>query len=315
MALKLSFWKVFGLILAIISLILVIILGIVVYQSKKPAMKTPHLYTFGGVDIHGDVTPTAARLNETGVWIRVQNMSTPRASFCGAVIDHRVYLFGGINQNGTILKSAEVYDCLTDTYKPIKSMLEPREQCGAAVLNGYIYVAGGTAKPGPVSQVFRYSPKTDQWSIVSPMNNVNERTQLVQLNGSLYALDSSNLEVYDQKTDQWLFKSSIKTMYCYPSDFAATTYNGKIFVYICDQMKVYSEKEEWKVLGKYNSYRSSNLVSFNHKFWAVGGYVDKEDYWRASNAVWKFNPATNKWTQKADLDMARARNVAFVVYL
>lgn len=50
----------------------------------------------------------------------------------------------------------------------LKQMKVPRKNFEAAVLHGYIYVAGGDMdKCTKTNTVERYDPKTDSWMIVS----------------------------------------------------------------------------------------------------------------------------------------------------
>lgn len=60
-----------------------------------------------------------------------------------------------------------------------------------AVLNGFLYVAGGEASNDtcePMRSVCRYDPRNCSWLTVASMQNCRQSFQLGVLNGALYAV-------------------------------------------------------------------------------------------------------------------------------
>ena len=58
-------------------------------------------------------------------------------------LDNRLFVIGG-NDGTTFLGSCECYDPLTGKWSYITPMSSPRAGVGCAVLDGILYVAGGS---------------------------------------------------------------------------------------------------------------------------------------------------------------------------
>ena len=78
-------------------------------------------------------------------------MPTSRAGGAAAVLDDRIYVFGGegnpISATG-VFDDAESYDAATDSWSIHAPMPTPRHGSGAAALMGRIYVLGGANRDG-----------------------------------------------------------------------------------------------------------------------------------------------------------------------
>lgn len=71
----------------------------------------------------------------------------------------------------------------------------------AAVVNGYICVAGGRNNAGTeINSVEMYNPQTDEWVQLAPMVNTRSSFALVQSNGLLYALGRGKVA---ERYDSW----------------------------------------------------------------------------------------------------------------
>lgn len=75
----------------------------------------------------------------------------------------------------------------------------------AAVVNGYIYVAGGRIDVNTTSRsVETYDPKSDEWVQLAPMINPRSSFALIKSNGFLYAIGGILAsERYDPWKSRW----------------------------------------------------------------------------------------------------------------
>ena len=87
-------------------------------------------------------------------------MITSRDRIAAAVVNNKIYVFGGRNSNG-FLSTVEVYDPLTDTWSIKTSMPTQREGLVSAVVINKIYVIGGCNNSGAISVVEMYDPTLD----------------------------------------------------------------------------------------------------------------------------------------------------------
>lgn len=77
-----------------------------------------------------------------------------------------------------------------------------RNNPAVAVLNGYIYVAGGSYSQSSTLELF--DPKKDEWIELSPMNRARPGFALSPFKGYLYAMGhSSSIERYDPWKNRW----------------------------------------------------------------------------------------------------------------
>jgi len=70
-------------------------------------------------------------------------MHTSRGAPSGAVLNGKLYVFGGVNGAGVYTNSVEVYDPVSNTWTNETSLPTIRGSSAAAVANGIVYVAGG----------------------------------------------------------------------------------------------------------------------------------------------------------------------------
>ncbi|WDK23675.1 kelch domain-containing protein [Colletotrichum graminicola] len=89
--------------------------------------------------------------NATRTWVEMEGkMPTPRGSHSTALVDGKIYTFGGEGNpvgNG-IFNNVEVYDVKADSWEVLAPMPEPRHGTAAAVVDGRVYIPGGAYKGG-----------------------------------------------------------------------------------------------------------------------------------------------------------------------
>lgn len=129
----------------------------------------------GGVTSPPDtitVTQAAASLN---TWTTQTPLLYARDNDANAVLNGRVYVFGGSPTGSSVLSSMEVYDPATDTWPAADAttlsvwptMPQARYGLAAVKANGGIYLMGGTnaiTGAGPIYPIVYYDPKTNSFS-------------------------------------------------------------------------------------------------------------------------------------------------------
>lgn len=125
------------------------------------------------------VTP-AVRIFDplTWKWSWASPMVTARSWFaCSAIEGNRILVSGG-QGTASFLKSAEIYDIRSDTWRPVSSMKEERSSHRGEVIDGKFWAIGG--------EVVRH----DAWHFPG-------QTQ------------TASIEIYDLELDTWHFESSL----------------------------------------------------------------------------------------------------------
>ncbi|MFZ1080674.1 MAG: kelch repeat-containing protein, partial [Candidatus Kryptoniota bacterium] len=92
-------------------------------------------------------------------------LDTPRAYATAVVLNDSIYVMGGVDANGNVLKTVEVYDQSTKEWHYTSSMLRYRKGAASVVYGDSILVFGGSGKNGVLhTLVEAYSPASGTWS-------------------------------------------------------------------------------------------------------------------------------------------------------
>lgn len=138
------------------------------------------LYLIGGkiqarkdsnwMGMHASTNAVECYDTDTRKWLAVNSMSVGRYDAASAVINGRIFVMGGINQQGR-LKEVEVFDTLIKSWSQVQEMNVPRSFFSASVINGSIYVVGGDYRKDAYDktiEVFDLHRRT--WEIVKKLN-------------------------------------------------------------------------------------------------------------------------------------------------
>jgi N-acetylneuraminic acid mutarotase len=110
------------------------------------------------------------------------------------VINGRLYLAGGSDQQFRINPAMEVYDPATNMWKSGPRMLDARSSAASAVVNGKLYVAGGSDAGGApwVDRLTVFNPATNTWSEKTPMPAEGRRAGAAAANGLLFVMGGTD---------------------------------------------------------------------------------------------------------------------------
>ncbi len=103
----------------------------------------------------------------TDVWSTALSMNTSRSGLSAALVNGKIYAFGGYFLSGGVqsLSSAERYDPSTNNWTPITAMPFTKLGISSAVLDDRIYIIGNENN----TNILEYDPLADSWQSLSPM--------------------------------------------------------------------------------------------------------------------------------------------------
>jgi N-acetylneuraminic acid mutarotase len=162
------------------------------------------IYAVGGTTFGADKLAVVEAYDPaTDTWTRRADIPTPRNALSTVVVDEKIYAIGGwVRRAGAdvALSLMEVYDTASKRWTPGADMPTPRWVPSSGVIDGRIYVAGGTTSVGPAS---------------SQVEAMGKRVPL------------SVVEVYDPATGRWATDADLATPRGWLS---ANVVNGRMFV-------------------------------------------------------------------------------------
>ena len=189
----------------------------VILNDEPRKVKRRELKELPTVEMYDPITDT---------WTQKANMPTPRNTVT-CVVDGKIYAIGGTAFNNIKKKkpwrldTVEVYDPTTDTWAKAKEMNHARDGAAISVVDGKIYIMGGTGwpqlpnHPGPyLSSVEMFNPKTNQWRDIGEMSEPKSGHSASAINGKIYVIGGgfrgnglyiylSTVEIYDPEADLW----------------------------------------------------------------------------------------------------------------
>ena len=95
-------------------------------------------------------------------WTEMPPLLQPRAAAAAAVVGDRIIVTGGVNSDGTLLNTTEIFD--GTSWKLGAPIPTPRQMLGAASDGKLVYVLGGTNGTSDLATVEAYDPAADTWT-------------------------------------------------------------------------------------------------------------------------------------------------------
>jgi serine/threonine-protein kinase PknK len=116
-----------------------------------------YVYTVGGRFLSADKNSAAfERFDpESGEWVKLVDMPTPRGSYGAAYIDGRIVVVGG-EEPTRVLSTVEMYDIADSKWTTLAPIPTPRHGEMVAAVGNTVYCIGGANRPtheGPVSTI------------------------------------------------------------------------------------------------------------------------------------------------------------------
>jgi N-acetylneuraminic acid mutarotase len=263
-----------------------------------------------------------------GTWTRKADMPTARSYFASAEVNGQIYAIGGLKDNLQVCTSTvEEYDPASDKWIKKTDMPAARSALSASVVNGKIYAVGGTEDWNLfLPTVEEYDPVSDKWTKKTDMPTARISLSTCAINGRIYAIGGRVrlpdmrtqaipvVEEYDPVSDKWTGKSDMLTA---RQLLSVSVVNGKIYAIggLSNDASVLPTVEEydpatdkWTVKSDMPTARQglSTAVLYK-KIYAIGGsvYEPKWGWYRPIPTVEEYDVATDTWTGKASISVAR----------
>jgi N-acetylneuraminic acid mutarotase len=142
---------------------------------------------------------------------------------------------GGMDDGGSNLKSAEMYDASAGQWQALPEMSMPRSGCAAVCVEGNVFVLGGYDGQSHVKSAEVYDTSAGQWRALPDMNVARRGCAVLCIEGNVYVVggdddgDSAlkSAEVYDTSAGQWL---ALPDMSVARRGCAAVCVEGNVFV-------------------------------------------------------------------------------------
>lgn len=258
-------------------------------------------------------------------------MPTARGEFGTAVVNGKIYVIGGVNQNNQPLNIVEEYNPLTSQWTSKMAMPTARSGFAIAVYDNRIYIIGGSVGNGFVGNNEVYDPAANSWTTKASMQTPRTDLTASLVNGQIYLIggkmysnqapfytETALNEVYDPVKDEWSTKSAVPS----PVEGYASAVLGNS-IYIIGGSKVHAgtgsafsnsnqvydpATDQWSIAASLpvaSSYASAAVTQGNmakEAIYYIGGYTGNQ----YSSQVRIYTPENNSWSTAEDMPTARA---------
>jgi Kelch motif. len=175
------------------------------------------------------VFASTGRTQDGGTWEIRAPMPSMRQELATGVLNGKVYVLGGYDQNGNSTALVQVYDPLTNTWTSAHPLPYVVNHNAAAVAGGNLYSFGAGA-----GGVFVYNPNNNSWVARASSHYVHSQTAAVGvINNKIYVAGGTNtpsqreLEVYDPVANSWTIKAPMSAP---RNHIAGGVIDGKFYV-------------------------------------------------------------------------------------
>ena len=242
------------------------------------------VYIFGGCQRrlnHGQSEvygfhETYAFTPRTGVWRQLNSMTTSRCCYVSSAVNlGLIYALGG-NNGSHRLRSAEVFDPMTNEWKDLPSMTLARSNACAVAYQGKVFAIGGFDGDQIHSSVEIYNPFNNTWTFGSPLNIGRRGVKAIVYHDKIYVIGGfdgtqslKTVEVFDGNS--WTLLES--KMNLQRSNFAVTIMDDQIMVMggfqgavVTQEAEVYNDaRDAWTKVKPMNLVRRAlAAVTFDH---------------------------------------------------
>jgi N-acetylneuraminic acid mutarotase len=229
----------------------------------------PLYQALGTVEVYDPVTDT---------WTEKSEMPTARQGLSISVVNDKIYAIGGAESSMPSYSKVETfptveeYDPAADTWNEKSPMPSARSWHSANVVDGKIYIIGGTQGSTPgynyVLAVAVYDPATDSWTQKGDAPREIGFASGSVVDGKIYIIgglgEPQRVDEYDPATDTWTVKSEMPTK---RSELSTSILEGKIY--------------------------------------AIGGFSGASIFSSGLATLDVYDPATDSWTTASDMPTGR----------
>lgn len=158
----------------------------------------------------------------TDTWTTMAPMPTARWTSAAAVLNGIIYVVGGNEGCFPPSRVVEAYDPATNTWSTKAQFPDTGSGLGVTnpaigVINGVLYVAGGTNTVSPsFATLYAYDPLADSWSAKPSMSDARVSSAGAVVNGALYVVGgndnagfATSTLAYDPTANTWSTKAPL----------------------------------------------------------------------------------------------------------
>jgi N-acetylneuraminic acid mutarotase len=266
-------------------------------------------------------------------WLNCTKIRFVLVGFVAAVL-----LSGGVSAQAGEESLESMWARMGSTWTLKTDMPTARYIAGSAVVDGKIYVIGGSPVSGGIPNISNiveeYDPAEDTWTRCANMPTSRQGVRAAAVDGIVYAIggnggannnvEFATVEAYDPTTNTWTTRTDMPTP---RTIMAIVTVDGKIYVIggagepgmpiIKSTVEVYDPATDtWTRKADMPTARwalAADVV--DGKIYVFGGarrWQDAIDF-KATPIVEVYDPATDTWTRASDMPLAKLTHSATAV--
>lgn len=148
-----------------------------------------------------------------GEWTEGSRMEEGRVMVEAAVVGSDIYVAGGSALSGP-KSSFDLYDTLSNMWRPLPPMPSARERFGMTAFSGRVYIAGGRSadivetRAKRSDELWAFDTTSRDWVLKMPMPTPRVDHAMVSVNDKIYVIggtgpDADRIYVYDIVKDSW----------------------------------------------------------------------------------------------------------------
>jgi len=214
-------------------------------------------------------------------WQRIAELNVARSQFVASILDDKIVVFGGIDEQGTILNSIEILNLKDPKAWSIVNDahgIAIRGATGVGVENQFYVLGGYDSSAQLLDSLNVYSAVDDRWRHLHPMPNRRYAASAISVGGEILVFGGHD---YDGGKTRYL-----KTIDAYTP-----------------------QTDSWRTVGKIpGALEAMALAKVNDTIYAFGGLQSGN---KARNTSMSYNPATQKWLQSGLTPVPYKRLFAF----
>ncbi|XP_054914706.1 kelch-like protein 33 [Poeciliopsis prolifica] len=230
-----------------------------------------------------------------------------------AVMDRRLYVAGGcyFYTKNNIMTSAYSYDPMTNTWKSLADMQEPRSNFSLVVHEERLYAIGGDKEIDTnTDSVEVYKPDSNSWSLVHPLDQALSGYGVSAINGGIFISGGFNCK-YVCLVSVFLYHPERGSVYLADMSYDRALHcmealRGRLYVAggLCNLRKFYTDQLACEVYDPVtDSWADFSSLPVPHvgsasavleeKLYVLGGYC--QDDYSESGLVHRFDPGLQRW--------------------
>lgn len=264
-------------------------------------------------------------------WTPLSPMPTARGEFGTAVVNGKIYVIGGVNENNQPLNIIEEYNPISDQWTSKMTMPTPRSGLATVVYDNKIYVIGGSVGNVFVGNNEVYDPISNSWTTKASMptpradltaNLVNGQIYLIAgkkySNQAPYYIETEINECYNPTTDSWSTKKPIATSV---QGYASAVIDNKIYIIggakqstslgtvLVNNNQIYdTQTDQWNlgnsfpITCSHGAAITTEGTLSTQAIYYIGGYTGSQ--YSSQNRI--YTVANNSWSTAKDMPTARS---------